>query len=51
MTHQNTKKNIQILSDIIKSYNLTQHRGLSGNHTPTEYVKLAVTIHQLKFID
>ena len=40
MTHQNTKKYIHILPDIIKSYNLTQHRGLGGNHTPTE-------IHQL----
>ena len=37
MTHQNTKKYIHILPDIIKSYNLTQHR---GNHTPAE-------IHQL----
>ena len=36
MTHQNTKKYIHILPNIIKSYNLTQHRGLGGNHTPTE---------------
>ena len=36
MTHQNTKKYIHILPDIIKSYNLTQHRGLDGNHAPTE---------------
>ena len=40
MTHQNTKKYIHILPDIIKSYNLTQHRGLGGNLTTTE-------IHQL----
>ena len=40
MTHQNTKKYIHILPDIIKSYNLTQHRGLGGNHTPTEIHRL-----------
>ena len=40
MTHQNTKKYIHILPKIIKSYNLTQHRGLCGDHIPTE-------IHQL----
>ena len=40
MMHQNTKKYIHILPDIIKSYNLTQHRGLGGGHSPTE-------IHQL----
>ena len=40
MTHQNKKKYIHILPDIIKSYNLTQHRSLGGNHTPTK-------IHQL----
>ena len=40
MTHQTTKKYIHILLDVIKSYNLTQHRGLGGDHTPTE-------IHQL----
>ena len=40
MTHQNTKKYIHILPEIIKSYNLTQHRGLGGDHTPSE-------IHQL----
>ena len=28
------------ITNIIKSYNLTQHRGLGGGHTPTE-------IHQL----
>ena len=36
MTHQNTKKYIHIVPDIIKSYNVTQHRGLGGYHTPTE---------------
>ena len=40
MTHQNTKKYIHILPDVIKSYNLTQRRGLGRDHTPTE-------IHQL----
>ena len=40
MTHQNTKKYIHILPDIIKSYDFTQHRSLGGNNTPTE-------IHQL----
>ena len=40
MTHQNTKKYIHILPDVIKSYNLTQHCGLGGDHTPNE-------IHQL----
>ena len=40
MTHQNTKKYIHILPDIIKSYNLTQHHGLGGNHTPTEILRL-----------
>ena len=40
MTHQNTKKYIHLLPDIIKSYNLTQHRGLGGNHTPTEIHRL-----------
>ena len=34
MAHQNTKKYIHILPDIIKSYNLTQHHGLGGNHQP-----------------
>ena len=40
MTHQNTKKYKHLLPDIIKSYNLTQHRGLGGNHTPTEINQL-----------
>ena len=40
MTHQNTKKYIHILPDIIKSYNLTQHRSLGGNHTPAEIHRL-----------
>ena len=37
MMHQKTNKYIHILPDVIKSYNVTQHR---GDHTPTE-------IHQL----
>ena len=40
MTHQNTKKYVNILSDVVNSYNLTHHRGLGGDHTPSE-------IHQL----
>ena len=36
MMHQIMKKYTHILPDIIKSYNLTQHRGLGGDHTPTE---------------
>ena len=40
MTHQNTKKYIHILPDIINSYNLTQHRGLGGKHTPVEIHRL-----------
>ena len=34
MTHKNTKKYINILPDMIESYNHTQHRGLGDNHTP-----------------
>ena len=50
MTHQNTKKYIHILPDIIKSYNLTQHHGLGGNHTPTEIHRLTEPDElQLKF--
>ena len=40
MTHQNTKKYINILPDIVNGYNITQHRGLGGDHTPSQ-------IHQL----
>ena len=40
MTHQNTKKYIHILHDIVNSYNHTQHRGLGGKHTPTEIHRL-----------
>ena len=36
MTDKNTKKYINILPDLIESYNHTQHRGLGGNHTPHE---------------
>ena len=41
MTHQNTKKYVDVIPDVIHSYNNTQHRGLGGKHTPNE-------IHQLK---
>ena len=41
MIHQNAKKYIHVLSDIIKSYNHTQHQGLGGEHTPNQ-------IHQLR---
>ena len=34
MTHNNTKKYVNILQDIINGYNHTQHRGLGGNLTP-----------------
>ena len=40
MTHQNTKKYIRVLPDVINSYNLTQHRGLGGKHTPAEIHRL-----------
>ena len=40
MTHQNTKKYIHILHDVVNSYNHTQHRGLGGKHTPTEINRL-----------
>ena len=40
MTHQNTKKYIHILHEIVNSYNHTQHRGLGGKHTPTEIHRL-----------
>ena len=40
MTHQNTKKYIHILHDVVNSYNHTQHRGLGGKHTPTEIHRL-----------
>ena len=40
MTHQNTKKYIHILHDVVNSYNYTQHRGLGGKHTPTEIHRL-----------
>ena len=36
MTHQNTKKYVNILTDVVNSYNHTQHRGLGGDHTPSE---------------
>ena len=39
MTHQNTKKYINILTDVVNSYNHTQHRGLGGDHTPSEIHK------------
>ena len=40
MTHQNTKKYIHIIPDVINSYNVTQHRGLGGKHTPAEIHRL-----------
>ena len=40
MTHQNTKKYIHIWPVIIKSYKITQHRGLGGNQIPTEIHRL-----------
>ena len=40
MTHQDTKKYIHILPDFIKSYNLTQHRGLGGNQTDPDEMQL-----------
>ena len=41
MTHQNTKKYVHILQDIIQSYNNSTHKGLGGDQTPNE-------IHQMK---
>lgn len=41
MTHQNTKKYVHVLQDIIESYNNSIHRGLGGDLTPNE-------VHQMK---
>ena len=40
MTHQDTKKYVHILPDIIESYNHTQHEGLEEEHTPNQIHKL-----------